>query len=83
VTKGIVFDFDRMKRTPNTLDCHRLIWLADTQGVQDPVVEALFRPYVTEGRDLSNQETLLDVVAAARLSRDRGKAGPASSWQRP
>jgi len=73
-TEGIVFNFDRMERTPNTLDCHRLIWLADTQGVQDPVVEAMFRAYFTEGRDLSNQETLLDVVTAAGLSRDRGEA---------
>lgn len=74
VTEGIVFDFDRMKRTPNTFDCHRLIWLADKQGVQDAVVEALFQAYFIEGRDLSDQETLLDVVAAAGLSRDRGEA---------
>ncbi|MBA4191101.1 MAG: hypothetical protein C0467_24210 [Planctomycetaceae bacterium] len=23
-TEGIVFDFDRMERTPNTFDCHQL-----------------------------------------------------------
>ena len=70
--EGIHFAFDRMERTPNTLDAHRLIWLADTEGVQDTVVEALFRAYFTAGRDISDSRTLLDVVAEAGL--DRGKA---------
>src|ERR1017187_2103218 len=39
--EGIHFAFDRIERTPNTLDAHRLIWLADEQGVQDAVVETL------------------------------------------
>ena len=70
--EGIHFAFDRMERTPNTLDAHRLIWLADSEGVQDTVVEALFRAYFTAGRDISDSRTLLDVVAEAGL--DRGKA---------
>ena len=70
--EGIHFAFDRMERTPNTLDAHRLIWLADEEGVQDAVVEALFRAYFTEGRDISARQTLLDVVAEAGL--DRSKA---------
>ena len=70
--EGIHFAFDRMERTPNTLDAHRLIWLAETEGVQNAVVEALFRAYFTEGRDISNPQTLLDVVAEAGL--DRSKA---------
>ena len=72
-TEGIVFASDRIERTPSTLDAHRLIWLADKEGVQDAVVEALFRAYFTEGRDISNRQTLIiDVVAEAGL--DRGKA---------
>ncbi len=70
--EGIHFAFDRIERTPNTLDAHRLIWLADKVGVQDAVVEALFRAYLTEGRDISKRQTLIDVVAEAGL--DRGKA---------
>jgi len=70
--EGINFAFDRIERTPNTLDAHRLIWLADQQGVQDAVVEALFRAYFTEGRDISSRQTLIDVVAKAGL--DRAKA---------
>ena len=66
-TEGIHFAFDRIERTPNTVDAHRLIWLADQQGCQDAVVEALFRAYFTEGRDISNRQTLIEVVAEAGL----------------
>ena len=48
-TEGIHFAFDRIERTPNTLDAHRLIWLADQQGCQDAVVEALFRGLLHRG----------------------------------
>src|SRR5579871_4652671 len=63
--EGIDFAFDKIDRTPNTFDAHRLIWLADKEGVQDAVVEALFRAYFIEGRDISKRQTLLDVVAEA------------------
>src|SRR5215471_4468924 len=71
--EGIPFAFDKIERTPNTLDTHRLIWLADRQGVQDAVVEALFRAYFTEGRDISRTPTLLDVVAEAGLDRNKAE----------
>jgi predicted DsbA family dithiol-disulfide isomerase len=67
--EGIPFAFDRIMRTPNTLDAHRLIGLADTEGVQDAVVEAVFRAYSVEGRDISQTTVLLDVVAGAGLDR--------------
>ncbi|APW60397.1 DsbA family oxidoreductase [Paludisphaera borealis] len=73
-TEGILFAFDKIERTPNTFDAHRLIWLADQEGVQDAVVEALFRAYFTEGRDISHPPTLLEVVAGAGLDRGRAEA---------
>ncbi len=72
--EGILFDFDRMERTPNTVDAHRLIWLADKEGIQDAVMEALFRAYFSEGRDISNLKTLIDVVAEAGLDRQKAEA---------
>jgi predicted DsbA family dithiol-disulfide isomerase len=56
----------------------RLIGLAERQGVQGTVVEALFRAYFTEGRDISNRQTLLDVVAEAGLDRHEAEARPHS-----
>ena len=67
--EGIHFAFDLTERTPNTVDAHRLIWLADQHGCQDAVVEALFVAYFTEGRDISNRTTLIDVVVEAGLER--------------
>jgi predicted DsbA family dithiol-disulfide isomerase len=71
--EGIPFDYAKVLRTPNTLDAHRLIWLADREGVQDAVVEAVFRAYFTEGRDISRSAVLLDVVAEAGLDRKRAE----------
>lgn len=67
--EGIHFAFDKIARTPNTMHPHRLIWLADSHGCQDEVVEALFRAYFTEGKDIGNPQTLLDIVAEAGLDR--------------
>jgi predicted DsbA family dithiol-disulfide isomerase len=72
--EGIHFAFDRIERTPNTLDAHRLIGLAESNGVQNAVVEGLFRAYFTEGRDISDRQTLLDVVAEAGLDRHEAEA---------
>ena len=71
--EGIPFDYARVMRTPNTLDAHRLIGLADTEGIQDAVVEAVFRAYFVEGRDISQTTVLLDVVAEAGLDRKRAE----------
>ena len=67
--EGIAFNFDRMGRTPNTIDSHRIIWLAGERGVQDAVVEALFQAYFTDGRDLSDRATLAAIAAEAGLDR--------------
>jgi predicted DsbA family dithiol-disulfide isomerase len=72
--EGIPFAFDKIMRTPNTLDAHRLIWLAEQEGAQDAVVEALFRAYFTKGQDISRTAVLLDVVVEAVLDRGRAEA---------
>lgn len=68
-SEGIHFAFDKIERTPNTVDAHRLIWFADQHGCQDAVVEALFQAYFTEGQDIGNRETLIKVVTEAGLDR--------------
>ena len=67
--EGIAFNPDKMARTPNTLDAHRVIWLAGERGVQDAVVEALFLAYFTDGRDLTDRATLAEIAAGAGLDR--------------
>ena len=72
--EGIPFAFDKIMRTPNTLDAHRLIGLADTEGVQDAVVEAVFRATSSRAGTSAKQTVLLDVVAGAGLDRGRAEA---------
>ncbi len=67
---GIVFAFDRIERTPNTFDAHRLHWIAQQQGKHDDLVEALFYAYFTEGRDIGDDQTLVDVATETGLDRE-------------
>lgn len=72
--EGIEFAFDRILRTPNTFDAHRLIWFAGQQGCQDGVVEALFFSYFTEGRDIGNLDSLIEVATDSGLNREAVRA---------
>lgn len=67
---GLDFHPERMRRTPNTVAAHRVIWLAEREGVQDAVVEALFRGYFCDGADIGDAGTLADLTADAGLERD-------------
>ncbi|HUH85096.1 MAG TPA: DsbA family oxidoreductase [Stellaceae bacterium] len=64
---GIPFAFDRIRRTPNTRDAHRLIRRATGQGRADAVVEALFQAYFTAGRDIGDRATLAEIAGEAGL----------------
>ncbi len=68
-SERIPFAFDRIKRTPNTLAAHRLIWHAQQHERQDEIVEALFHAYFVEGQDIGNIEMLAQVAAQAGLER--------------
>jgi predicted DsbA family dithiol-disulfide isomerase len=69
-TVGLEFHLDKLTRTPNTLDAHRLIRLAGQHGVQDGVVEALFEGYFCDGADIGNAEVLSRLGVEGGLERD-------------
>jgi predicted DsbA family dithiol-disulfide isomerase len=71
---GLEFRHDLMRWTPNTFDCHRLIWLAGRDGRQDALVEALFRAYFMEGRNIGDRAVMADIAEAAGLDRARAEA---------
>jgi predicted DsbA family dithiol-disulfide isomerase len=66
-TAGIEFAFDRIARQPNTSAAHQLIDLARGAGVQDAMVESLFRGYFLEGKDLTQKPVLVDMAQQAGL----------------
>jgi predicted DsbA family dithiol-disulfide isomerase len=81
---GITFRYDLQTHTPNTFDSHRLVWLASLSGVQDAVVEALFRGYFCEGVNFSDQRKLIEIGVAAgmdqaKLERSLGSDESASA----
>jgi predicted DsbA family dithiol-disulfide isomerase len=68
---GLEFHFELQSIVPNTLDYHRVVWLAEKEEVQDAVVEALFRAYFCEGVNLAKRANLTDVAVSAGLARAR------------
>ena len=67
-TLGLEFHLERLKRTPNTVNAHRLIRFAAEHGVQDAVVEALFKAYFCEGADIGDAEILAGVGGTGGLA---------------
>jgi predicted DsbA family dithiol-disulfide isomerase len=66
--EGIAFAFDRMQRTPNTVAAHRLIDLAQTQGKGDAVVDALFRAYFEDAKDIGDAAVLSAIAGSAGVT---------------
>ncbi|KUP92564.1 DsbA family oxidoreductase [Tritonibacter horizontis] len=69
-TAGVNIDFEAMKRTPNTVDAHRLIHWAGLEAKQSPVVDGLFQAYFVDGKDIGDHAVLADIAAAAGMERD-------------
>lgn len=64
---GLSIDFEAMKRTPNTLDAHRLIHWSGIEGRQTAAVSALFKAYFEEGRDIGDHEVLADIADSIEM----------------
>ena len=69
-TVGLEFHLDRLTRTPNTLNAHRLIRFAGQKGLQDGVVEALFEGYFCNGADIGDDTVLAKLGEEGGLDRD-------------
>jgi len=67
---GIPFAFHLIERTPSTVNSHRLIRWADSAGVQNQVVEILFRRYFLEGADIADHKVLVATAAEAGMDTD-------------
>jgi predicted DsbA family dithiol-disulfide isomerase len=64
---GLAFRHDLMRRTPNTIAAHRVIRAAEQAEVQEAVVDALFRAYFQQGRDIGDAAVLDEIAAVAGL----------------
>jgi predicted DsbA family dithiol-disulfide isomerase len=64
---GIPYAFDKITRSPNTIDAHRVIRWAAEAGRQDEMVERLFRLYFVEGADVGDHAVLAKAAAGVGM----------------
>lgn len=67
---GLNIDFGKIRRTPNTLDSHRLIHWAGLEGRQTAAASRLFKAYFEEGLDIGDHDVLLDIAVGIGLERE-------------
>ncbi|MDO6455825.1 DsbA family oxidoreductase [Celeribacter halophilus] len=63
-------DLGKIKRTPNTLDAHRLIHWAGIEGRQTAAISSLFRAYFKDGRDIGSRAVLAELAAEIEMDAD-------------
>lgn len=66
--EGLEYNADRVRRQPNTIDCHRLIHWADVEGKAAAMKQRLMELYFRDGGDLTDADVL--VRAAADIGMD-------------
>lgn len=71
-TVGLTFDFAKVKMT-NTFDAHRLAKFAATRKLEDEITTKLMKAYFTEGKNLSEINTLIKIAIEAGLDENEAK----------
>jgi predicted DsbA family dithiol-disulfide isomerase len=65
---GIAYAFDKISRTPSSLNAHRLLRWSHLIGSQRTVAEALFTAYWCWGQDISNIDVLKTIAIVNGLN---------------
>ena len=65
--EGVMFRFERIRRTPSSVDAHRLVRWASAMSGGAELVEALFSAHFTDGRDIGDAQVLIAVAGACGL----------------
>lgn len=64
---GLDIAFDKITRTPNTLDAHRLIRWAQVENLQNTIMTDLFDRYFRLGEDISDHNILSEIAGNAGM----------------
>lgn len=67
---GVPFHFDKITRTPNTMNAHRLLRWAKLENKQPEIAESLFMAYWSDGGDVGDHQVLADIAAANGMNRE-------------
>ena len=68
LSEGVVFRFDRIRRTPSSVDAHRTVRWAARAGRGREAVEALFAAHFSDGHDIGDPALLQAVILSCGLS---------------
>jgi predicted DsbA family dithiol-disulfide isomerase len=71
--EGLLFRFDKIRRTPSSVDAHRLVGWASSHGRGSDLVEALFAAHFTDGRDIGERDVLTELAASCGLNARRAR----------
>lgn len=66
---GLVFNFEKIEKAPNSLRSHLLINLAP-DGVREAVIEAVYAAYFEHGEDIGEIRTLVEIGARHGMDRE-------------
>jgi predicted DsbA family dithiol-disulfide isomerase len=67
-SEGLDFRFDKLTVVPNTMNAHRLMKLAETEGANTSVLaENIFRGFFQEGLDIADRDVLVQIGAQSAL----------------
>ncbi|MDA5094806.1 DsbA family oxidoreductase [Aliiroseovarius sp. KMU-50] len=67
---GLTINLEGIKRTPNSLDAHRLIHWAALEEKQNAMVDRLFKAYFIDGQDIGDHGVLAELGADIGMDRD-------------
>ena len=65
---GIVFNLDKIKRTPNTVLSHLLIILSEKFNLQNQIKEKIYQSYFIDGLDIGDINVLTDIAKQKNIS---------------
>ena len=69
---GLDFNFDKTM-VANTFDAHRILHLAAKYGKQTEAEERLFAAYFTEGKNIADFDTLVELAKEIGIKQDEAK----------
>ncbi len=70
---GIPLDFEKVRRSPNTLKAHVLIGRALDKGTQHALANALFEAHFLDGKDIGSDSVLVDIASAHGFDRSEAE----------
>jgi len=69
-TENLNFNLNLIKKTPNTIKSHILIKFSEKFDLQEQIKEQIFTAYFIKGKDIGDQNILLEIAKSLNLNID-------------